>query len=191
MIGENSRQKIRSQAKTNLFASLWPKISSSPQLRLSFYLKEFSAVFMSFSEFAPFLGEGTKSAIVLTDNRSIKWFVHTKAFPSSLWNACYYVKHIILKLEHKTVSINTAVDIICRPELKITENIHLKIQKDIMTTPIEVTTPSSDISDEKQIFFTQADIGSQTGEQILGRKKIILEKCSRMGSERETIKKTK
>ena len=48
--------------------------------------------------------------------------------------------------------------------------IRLKIREDIHTTPIEVTTSSSDVADEEQTFFTHADDGKESEEQTLGRK---------------------
>ena len=55
-------------------------------------------------------------------------------------------------------------------ELKVEEKIHLKIREDVQTTPIEVSTSSSDLADEKQFFFTQTDSQDETEEQILQRK---------------------
>ena len=45
-----------------------------------------------------------------------------------------------------------------------------KIREDIHTTPIEVTTSSSDVADEEQIFFTYADDVKESEEQTLERK---------------------
>ena len=55
-------------------------------------------------------------------------------------------------------------------ELKVTEKIHLKIREDVQTTPIEVSTSSSDVADEEQFSFTQTDSPDETEEQILQRK---------------------
>ena len=57
-----------------------------------------------------------------------------------------------------------------RLELKVTEKIRLKIREDIQTTPIEVTTSSSDVADEEQFYFTQADNDDESEEQTLERK---------------------
>ena len=57
-----------------------------------------------------------------------------------------------------------------RLELKVTEKIRLKIQEDIQTTPIEVTTPFSDSAVEEQFFITQADYENESEEQSLERK---------------------
>ena len=71
------------------------------------------------------------------------------------------------KKSHIAGSINTAADSLSRLELKVTEKIHLKIREDVQTTPIEVSTSSSDVADEEHFFFTQADNQDETEEQIL------------------------
>ena len=48
----------------------------------------------------------------------------------------------------------------------------------MQTTPIEVTTSSSDVADEEQFFFTHADDQGETEEQILQRKKQSREKAA-------------
>ena len=75
------------------------------------------------------------------------------------------------KKEHIAGSVNTAADFLSRLELKVTEKIRLKIREDIQTTPIEVTTSSSDVADEERFFFTQADKNDESEEQTLERKK--------------------
>ena len=67
-------------------------------------------------------------------------------------------------------SVNTAADFLSRLELKVTEKIRLKIREHIHTTPIEVTTSSSDVADEDQIFFTYADDVKESEAQTLERK---------------------
>ena len=74
------------------------------------------------------------------------------------------------KIAHFIVSVNTAADFFSRLELKATEKIHLKVREDVQLTPINVSTSSSDVADEEQIFFTQADGPDETKEQILQRK---------------------
>ena len=74
------------------------------------------------------------------------------------------------KLANIAGPVNTAADFVSRLELKVTEKIHLKIQEDIQTTPIKVTTSSSDVADEEQFSFTQADGQGETEKQILERK---------------------
>ena len=48
--------------------------------------------------------------------------------------------------------------------------IHFQIREDVQTTPIDVSTSSSDVADVKQFFFTQADGQDETEEDILQRK---------------------
>ena len=54
-------------------------------------------------------------------------------------------------------------------ELKVTEKIRHKIREDIQTTPVEVTTSSSDVADEEIFFFTQADNKDESEKQTLER----------------------
>ena len=114
--------------------------------------------------------EATKPTIVLTDNKSVTRFFQTKAIPPALWNACDYVLQCNFKIAHIAGSVNTAADFLSRLELKVTEKIRLKIRDDIHTTPIEVTTSSSDVADEEQFFFTHADDGKRSEEQTPERK---------------------
>ena len=125
---------------------------------------------MAFLEFAHILWETSKPTIVLTDNKSVTRFFQTKAIPPSLWNACDYVLQFNFKIAHIAGSVNTAADFLSRLELKVTEKIHLKIREDVQTTPIEVSTSSSDVVDEEQFFFTQPDSQDETEEQIQQRK---------------------
>ena len=74
------------------------------------------------------------------------------------------------KIAHIAGSVNTAADFLSRLELKVTEKIRLKVREDIQTTPIEVTTSSSDVADEEQVFFTHADDGQESEEQTLEQK---------------------
>ena len=111
-----------------------------------------------------------ETTIVLTDNKSVTRFFQTKAIAPSLWNACDYKQQFNFKIAHIAGSVNTAADVLSRLELKVTERIHLKIREDVQTTPIEVTTSSSDAADEEQFFLTQTDGQDETEEQILQRK---------------------
>ena len=74
------------------------------------------------------------------------------------------------KIPHIAGSVNTGAAFLSRLELKGTEKIHVKIREDVQITPLEVTTSSSDVADEEQFFFTQADGQDKTEEQILQRK---------------------
>ena len=171
MIEDNPDQKIQSKRKTYAPVAFGSKVFSPAQLKMSFYSKEFLAIYMAFLEFAHILWETSKPTIVLTDNKSVTRFFQTKAIPPSLWNACDYVLQFNFKIAHIAGSVNTAADFLSRLELKVTEKIHLKIREDVQTTPIGVSTSSSDVADEEQIFFTQPDSQDETEEQTLVRKK--------------------
>ena len=142
---------------------------------------------MAFLEFAHILWETTKPTIVLTDNKSVTRFFQTKAIPPSLLNACDYVLQFNFKIAQIAGSVNTAADFFPRLELKVTERIRLKIREDVQTTPIEVTTSSSDVAVEEQFFFMHTDDQDETEEQILQRKKQSRGKAVEKGSQPGTI----
>ena len=112
---------------------------------------------MAILEVAHNLWVTTKQTIVLTDKKSVTRFFQAIAMPPALWNACDYVLQFNFKRTHITGSVNIASDFASRLELKVTEKLRLKIREDIQTTLIEVPTSSSDVADEEQFFFTQAD----------------------------------
>ena len=171
MIEDNPDKKIQSKRKTYAPVAFGSKIFSPAQLKMSIYSKDFLAIYMAFLEFAHSLWEATKPTIDLTDNKSVTRFFQTKAIPPALWNACDYVLQFNFKIAHIAGSVNTAADFLSRLEFKVTEKIRLKIREDIQTTPIEVTTSSSNVADEEQFFFTQADNANESEkEQTLQRK---------------------
>ena len=170
MIKDNPDQKIQSKRKTYAPVAFGSKSFSPAQLKMSIYSKEFLTIYMAFLEFAHNLWEATKPTIVLTDNKSVTRFLQTKAIPPALWNACDYVLQFNFKTAYIAGSVNTAAEFFSRLELKVTGKIRLKISEDLQTTPIVVTTSSSDVADEKQFFFTQADNTDKSEELILNEK---------------------
>ena len=187
MIEDNPDQKIQSKRKTYAPVAFGSKAFSPAQLKMSIYSKDFLAIYMTFLEFAHILWATPKPTIILTDNKSVTRFFQTQAIPPSLWNVCDYVLRFKFKIAQIAGSINTAADFLSRLELKVTEMIHLKIREDVQTTPIEVSTSSSDVADKEQFFFRQTDDQNETEEQTLQRKKTISGKSSRMGSKPGTI----
>ena len=141
---------------------------------------------MAFLEFAHILWEATKPTIVLTDKKSVTRLFQTKAIPPALWNACDYVLQFNFKKAHIAGSVNTAADFLSRLELKVTEKIRLKIREDIQTTPIEVTTSSSDVADEEQFFFTHADNRNESEEQTLQRKEQTKQNAKQWAANKES-----
>ena len=170
MIEDNPDQKIQSKRKAYAPVAFGSKFFSPAQLKISIYTKEFLAIYMAFLEFAQILWEATKPTIVLTDNKSVTRFFQTKAIPPAPWNACDYVLQFYFTKAHIAGSVNTAADFFSRLELNVTEKIRLKIREDIPTTSIEVTTSSSDVADEEQIFFKHADDAKESEEQTLEQK---------------------
>ena len=141
---------------------------------------------MAFLEFAHILWEATKPTIVLTDNKSVTRFFQTKAISPALWNACDYVLKFNFKIAHIAGSVNTAADFLSRHELKVTEKIRIKLREDIHTTPIEVTTTSSDVADEDQFFFTDADDTYESEEQTLERKEQLRQNAKKWAANEES-----
>ena len=170
MIEENPDQKIQSKRKLYAPVSFGLKNFSPAQLKMTVYSKELLAICIEIFEFAQILWEAAKPTFVLTDNKCGTCFFQTKAIPTELWNACDYVLQFNFKKAHIAWSVNTADDFISRLELKVMEKILLKIREDFKTTPIEVTTCSSDVADEEQSFFRQADKKDESKEQRLERK---------------------
>ena len=104
-----------------------------------------------------------------------------------MWNACDYVLQFNFKIANIVGSVNTAADFLSGFELKVTVKIHLKNREDVQTTPIHLSTSSSDVAYEEQFFFTKTDSHDETEEQILQWKEQSQKKGSRMGSKQETI----
>ena len=185
MIEDNPDQKIQSRSETYAPVAFGSKYISPAQLKMSMYSNELLAFYMAFLEFAHFLWETTKPTIVLTDNKSVIRFFQTKAIPPSLWTACDYVLQFNFKVAHIAGSVSIAADFLSRLEMKVTERIRLKIREDVQTTPIEVTTTSSDVADKERLFFTQTDGQDETEEQILQRKEHSRQKAAEWVVNRE------
>ena len=177
-VKDNPDQKIQSKRETFAPAAFEWNIFSPAQLKMWIYSKEVLAIYMAFLELAHILWEVSKPTIVLKDNKSVTRFFQTKAIPLSLWNACDYALQFNYKTAHIAGSVNTAVDFFSRLQLKVTEKIRFKVQKDIQTTPIELTTSSWLVGDEEQFFFTQTDGEDGTEEQILKRKEQSRERAT-------------
>ena len=156
------------------------------QLKMYIYSKHILAIFMAFLEFAHILWEATKPPIVLTDNKSVTRFFRTKTIPPALWNAFDYMLQFNFKIAHIAGSVNTAVVFLSRLEFKVMEKIRLKIREDIQTTPIEVTTSSSDIADKEQFLFIHADDSNESKEQTLERKEQSKQNAKRWAANEES-----
>ena len=122
---------------------------------------------MAFFEFAQIVWETTKLTNVLTDNKSVTRFFKTKAIPPALWNACDFVQHFNFETAHIAGSVNRAADFLLRLELKVMENICLKIRKDIQRTTIGVITSFSDVVDREKFFSAQAKNENEAEQETL------------------------
>ena len=165
-----SRSKNTVEAEDVQPVAFGSKIFSLAQLKMSIYSKKILTIFMEFLEFAQFLWEATKPTIAPTVNQSVTRFFQKKAIAPALWNACDYVLKLDFKIANVPGSVHTAADFLSRLELNVTEKTRLKILEDIQTTPIEVSTSSSEFGDGDQFFFTQADNENESEEQTLERK---------------------
>ena len=169
-IEDNPDQKIQSKRKTYALVAFESKIFSPAHLKMSIYSEELLAIHMAILNFAHILWEASKPTIVVTDNKSVNRYFRTKASQPSLWNACDFVLQFNFKIAYIDGLVITAAYFFSRLELKVTEKIHLKIWEEVQTTPIEVTTSSSDVVEEEQFSYTQTDGEVETEEQILQRK---------------------
>ena len=88
------------------------------------------------------------------------------------------------KKAHVARLVNSAADFLSRLELKVTEKVRLKMWEDIQTTPIEVTTSSSDVAGT--IFLHTSRSKHESEEKTLEPKKTIKTKCEATGSKRGT-----
>ena len=153
----NPDQKIQSKRKTYAPVAFGWKIFSSAKLKMSIYSKELLAICKAILDFAHILWETTKPTTVLKENKLVTRLFQTKAIPPCLWNARDYVLQFNFKIADTAGTVKTAADSLYRLELKVTEKIRLKIRQDVETTPIQVTTSSSDVADEEHFSFAQTD----------------------------------
>ena len=170
MIEGNPDQKIQSKRKTYAPVAFGSQKFPPAQLKMFIYSKEFLAIYMAFPEFAHILWQATRATIDLTDNKWVTLFLQTEATPTALCYAYDYVLQFNLKIAHIAGSVKTATGCLSRLELEVREKIRLRIREDIQTTAIRVTISSSDIADEEQFFFTQADNNDESEQQTLERK---------------------
>ena len=143
----NPDQKKKSKLKPFAPEAFGTSFFSPAQLEVSIQSKKFfvnlqhhSRVWINFV--------GTNENNNRPDSWLIKCDVQTRPIPTSLWRASDFVLQFNFKVANTSGSVNIAADFLSRLELKVAEWIGLKIRENIQTTPIEVTTPSSDVTDE-------------------------------------------
>ena len=192
LIEDDPMEKYSSMRKAFAPVAYGSKTFSPAQLKLSIYAKEFLAIFFAFKEFGHIFWGTPKSVIILTDNKSVTRFFQTKIILPTPWNACDNVMQFNFTKAHIPGKNNTAADYLSRLEISPKEKLILRIREDISITPIELNVQSAGVTEEKQIFYTDDDEGTE--EQIWKRKQdarskpsnelpgILLEKLSKHDS---------
>ena len=170
MIEDNPNKKYSQSGRRTPPWRLAQKFSPLHNLKCPFIHKNFWQFIWPFLNLHTFCGKQQSQRLSWQITSVSPVFFQTKAIPPALWNACDYVLQFNFKIAHIAWSVNTAADFLSRLELKVTGKIRLKFREDIQTTPIEVTTSSSDVADEKQVFFTQTDNNNESEEQTHERK---------------------
>ena len=114
MTEEDPEQKITPTEKTYAPEAFGSKTFSASQLKLSIYVEYFLAIYFAFMEYSHVLWGSSKPKIVLTDNKTVTRFFHTKMISPSLWNACGFVLQFHFKIAHVPGRMNTAADFLSR-----------------------------------------------------------------------------
>ena len=79
-------------------------------MSLTRYAKEFLAMHFAFDEFAHILWGIKKPTIVMTDNKALTRFFHSKRIPPKLWNYCDKTLQFEFVLAHVPGTENPAAD---------------------------------------------------------------------------------
>ena len=180
MIEENLHQKIQSNRKTyarvafgsNLFSPAWrlgrtfsrPRNSGCPYTRKKFWQSTWH-----FLSLHILCGK--------QPNQQLFWQItnlsHVFSKPKQIPPHCGM--HVIMCCISTLKKYNSQFSQHCgwlslQTGYQVQEKLRLKVLEDIQTTPIEVPTSSSDVADEEQFFFAQADNEDESEEQNLKRK---------------------
>ena len=176
MIEDDPNQKLRSRRKTYAPIAFGSKTFNPTQLKMSFYAKEFLAIYFAFSEFGHLMWGSVFPVLVFTDNRSITRFFQTKIIPPPLWNACDYVIQYNFVIAHVAGAMNTAADFLSRAEVNPTEKLELNITNDVTTKAIEVIIQSRGVAEEESLYILPEEAPS---EQQLWEEKESLRKTAK------------
>ena len=164
MIEDNPDQKIQSKRKTYAAVAFGSKNFSTEQLKMYIFEKIIRQFIWHFLSLHTFYGKQPSQQ--LSPQRTNLLHVFSKRWQFRQHCGMHViVLQFNLKIEHLAGSVNTAADFVSRLELEVREELRLKIRENIQTTPIEVTTSSSDVADAEQAFFTLADNQDESEEQ--------------------------
>ena len=119
--------------------SFGSKAFTEPKLKMSTHAKEFLAVYYAFDTFAHILwGATEKKVLVLTDNKSLARFFHSKTMPAPLWNFLDQLMSFRFILGHFPGRANAAADFLSRLQLNPSEKMRLQLKASIPTYEIEM-----------------------------------------------------
>ena len=85
---------------------------NTAQLKFSIYYKEFLALYYALDNFAHYFWCSSQEIIVLTDNKSLTQFFHSKTIPPTLWNVLDRVLSFNLVIAHIPGRANYAADLL-------------------------------------------------------------------------------
>ena len=153
IIQANTEEKQTSVKKTYAPVAFGSKTFSPSQSKMSLYANEFLTKNLSFMEYSHILWGSTKPVIVLTDNKSVTQFFHTKIIHPALWNACDFVLQFNSTIAHVPGRMNTAKDFLFRLELNPKEMVRNLIRDDIRISPVQFPIQSTNVAEEERFYF--------------------------------------
>ena len=119
--------------------SFGSKVFNESQLKMSTHAKEFLAVYYAFDTFAHILwGATDKKILVLTDNKSLARFFHSKTMPAPLWNFLDQLMSFRFILGHIPGRANAAADFLSRLQINPNDKMTLQMKASIPTYEIEM-----------------------------------------------------
>ena len=166
LLEDDPYQKCTSTRKTYAPIACGSKTYSPSQIKMSIYAKDLLAVYMVFKEFGHIFWGAIRPLIIMTDSKSVTRFFQTKMILPTLWNASDFVLQFNITIAHIPEKMNTAADFLSRLEMDPNEKIILIIREDIPSKPIEVNIESTDIAQEKQVFFDPTDQQETTEKEL-------------------------
>ena len=108
LIEDDPNHKDTSTRKTYARIAYGSKTYSPSQIKMSFYAKEFLAIYMAFKEFGHIFWGATKPVIIMTDSNMVTRFFQTKMIPPPLWNACDFALQFNFTIAHLPGKMNTS-----------------------------------------------------------------------------------
>ena len=145
------------QSKEKVYApvSFGSQLCTTAQLKFSTYYKEFLALYFALDQFSHYIWASSHPVIVLTDNRSLTNFFHSKAIPPSLWNFLDRVLSFNIIIAHIPCKANYAADFLSRVQTDKGASLSLKLTDKVPVREIyvesEAKSPDVSISNIDQL----------------------------------------